>query len=104
MLAHRARYRSRYRQENPGPEKEYRDKAKASRGANFWKNYRKTHPHSTARNRSNAKLRSKLEIAGLQRQLDIAQALDPPGYFRLFQGFATSHRSLIRSCRSTRAA
>ena len=104
VLRHRARYRRGYRLGNPEPEKEYRDKASSSRGAGFWKSYRKANSRSTDRNRSNANLRSKLETAGLQRQLDIAQVFDPPGLFDSFREFATSHRSLIESCHATGAA
>ena len=104
QLAYRARYRHQYRIENPGPEKEYRDKTKAGCGASFWKNYRKTHPVSSERNRAATRLRSKLGAQGLQRQLDIVQVIDPPGYLDLFLGFATSHRSLIHACQATRAA
>ena len=104
QLKHRARYRKRYRGANSGPEKEYRDKAKANRPAHFWKNYRKSNPQSSERNRLSAKLRKRLARAGLQRQLDIAQVIDPPQYFDLFLGFATSHRSLLEACQATHAA
>jgi hypothetical protein len=104
QLKHRARYRKKYRTENPESEKECRDKIKANRPPEFWKNYRKTHPESSSRNRLLTRLRSQLRRAGLQRQLDIVQIIDPPGYFDLFVGFATSHRSLLESCRTTSAA
>jgi hypothetical protein len=45
-----------------------------------------------------------LAQAGLQRQLDIVQVLDPPGYFDRFEGFAMSHRSLVEACQARRAA
>jgi hypothetical protein len=101
---HRARYRQEYRLSNPGPEKEYRDKVKAGRRSNFWNSYRKSHPGSSERNRQNTKLRKQLKRVGLQRQLDIVQVIDPPGYFELFHRFATSHRSLLDACRATHAA
>ncbi len=101
---HRARYRRQYREDNPGPDKEYRDKTKPARGANFWKNYRKAHPQSTERNRAHAKLRAALSRAGLQRQLDIVQVIDQPKLFELHQGFATSHRSLLEACWTKHAA
>lgn len=104
QLKYRARYRKRYRGENPEPDREYREKAKANRPAHFWKNYRKSHLQSSERNRLNAKLRKKLKRAGLQRQLDIVQVNDPLGYFDLFLGFATSHRSLLQACEATHAA
>lgn len=103
QLNHRARYRKRYRGENIVAEREYQDKAKASRPAQFWKDYRKSHPQSSERNRSNSKLRKKLAGAGLQRQLDIVQVTDPLGYFDLFVGFTRSHRSLLEGCRATHA-
>ena len=104
QLKYRARYRKRYRGENSGPDKEYREKSKANRPARFWKNYRKSHLQSSERNRLNTKLRKKLKRAGLQRQLDIVQVIDPNGYFDQFLGFATSHRSLLRACEATHAA
>jgi hypothetical protein len=101
---HRARYRKKYRKGNPGPEKEYRDKALALRPAGSWKNYRESHPRSSERNRLNTRLRKQLKSAGLQRQLDIVQVLDPAGHFELFVGFATSRRSLLEACLATQAA
>jgi hypothetical protein len=104
QLKHRARYRKQYRETNPQPEKEYRDKAGSVRGPSYWKSYRESHPQSSERNRLTTKLRKRLKRAGLQRQLDIVQVADPPGYFDLFVGFATSHRSLLDACQATRAA
>lgn len=101
---HRAKYRRRYRSQNPEVELESRKKIQASRSDDFWKTYRKQHPLTTARNRKLTRLRKRLARAGLQRQLDIVQVVDPPGYFDLFSGFATSHRSLIEECRVMRAA
>jgi len=98
QLKQRARYRRSYRLEHPGPDKEYADKAKTNRPKNYWKNYRKNNPKAMERNRLNTRLRKRLSRAGLQRQLDIVQVFDPPGFFDLFQQFATSHRSLIKSC------
>ena len=104
QLKHRARYRRRYRAVYAAADQEYADKAKANRPGDFWKNYRKSHPKSTERNRLNTRLRKQLKRAGLQRQLDIVQVIDPPGYFDLFSGFATSHRSLIEVCAGIGAA
>lgn len=104
QLEHRASYRRRYRNKNPGPNREYDVKAQAGRPKDFWKNYRKEHPSATQRNRVAAKLRKQLAKAGLQRQLDIVQVVDPPGYFELFQRFATSHRSLLEVFQTTHAA
>jgi hypothetical protein len=101
---HRARYRRRYRSQNPEVEQESRKKIQTNRPNGFWKNYRKEHSSSTERNRKLTKLRKRLARSGLQRQLDIVQVVDPPGYFDLFRGFATSHRSLIEECRAKRAA
>jgi hypothetical protein len=100
-LKHRARYKRSYRAQFPGPDQEYADKAKSNRPKAYWKNYRKKNPKSTERNRVNTKLRKRLARAGLQRQLDIVQVIDPPGYFETFCGFATSHRSLIERCGGT---
>lgn len=104
QLEYRASYRRQYRIDNPGANHEYEVKRRASRSAGFWKNYRKEHPASTQRNRDSAKLRKQLEKAGLQRQLDIVQVIDPLGYFELFHRFATSHRSLLEVFQSTHAA
>jgi hypothetical protein len=104
QLKHRARYRKQYRNKNSGPEKEYQEKSKANRSAQFWKEYRASHPESSERNRMFARLRKKLKRAGLQRQLDIVQVLDPPGYFEHFAEFAMSHRSLVCACQARHAA
>jgi hypothetical protein len=103
-LKHRARYQRRYRRQNPELEKECREKVKDRRGPGFWKHYRRNHPSATDRNRLLSKLRKRLLRAGLQRKLDIVQVFDPPGYFDLFQQFATSHRSLLDASRATHAA
>jgi hypothetical protein len=104
QLAYRARYRKQYRRENAETEKDSQEKVKSNRASGFWKSYRKSHPQSSERNRAQTKLHKRLRQAGLQRQLDIVQVIDPPGYFDLFQGFATSHRSLLLACQATRAA
>jgi hypothetical protein len=101
---HRAKYRRRYRAEDPVLEQESRKKIQESRPKIFWKTYRKEHPTSTERNRKLTKLRKRLAHSGLQRQLDIVQVVDPPGHFELFLGFATSHRLLIEDCRAKKAA
>ena len=41
---------------------------------------------------------------GLQRQLDISEVIDPPGYFERFREFAMSQRSLLEACQATHAA
>lgn len=104
QLSYRARYRRQYRRENFGAEEEYREKTKSNRSPDFWKKYRQDHSRSSERNRLNAKLRKRLRRTGLQRQLDIVQVIDPSGYFDLFHGFATSHRSLLEACHATSAA
>jgi len=99
-LFQRARYRRRYRDDNSEAEAGYRNKQKEFREPGFWKAYRETHPESTERNRANSRLRKKLKKAGLQRQLDIAQLVDPPGNLEAVVEFATSHQSLLRKCLS----
>jgi hypothetical protein len=49
-------------------------------------------------------LRKKLKKAGLQRQLDIVQLIDPPEKLATLVEFATSHRSLLEECRVKPAA
>lgn len=85
-------------------EQESRRKIKAKRPAGFWKAYRQAHKESSERNREMTRLRIQLLRSGLQRQLDIVQVYDPPEYFVLFQGFATSHRCLIEKCRAKKAS
>ena len=104
QLSYRARYRRQYRRKNSGAEEGYREKSQSNRPPDFWKKYRVAHPRGSERNRLHAKLRKRLRRAGLQRQLDIVQVADPAGYFTLFQGFATSHRSLLEACHATSAA
>ena len=102
--AYRARYRKQYRRKNIEGEQDSQAKAKESRQPDYWKCYRKSHSESSERNRAQTRLRKQLRQIGLQRQLDIVQVIGPTGYFDLFHGFATSHRSLLESCRATRAA
>jgi hypothetical protein len=104
QLSYRARYRKQYRRENALGEIDSQEKSKSSRTPDFWKNYRKDHPVSSERNRAQTRLRKQLRQAGLQRQLDIVQIVDPSGYFDRFQAFATSHRSLLKECQATQAA
>ena len=104
QLAHRSRYRKSYRRLNPQGEVEYQDKTKLNRSPTFWKTYRLNHPKSSERNRLNSKLRKQLSKVGLQRQLDIVQVIDPPGYFDIFEAFAMSHRSLLLDYQATSAA
>ena len=101
---HRARYRRQYRAKNPEANQEYEQKRRQSRPPNFWKEYRRAHPASTERNRAQARLRKKLVKAGLQRQLDIVQLIDPPGKLASVVEFATSHRSLLMACKCQDAA
>lgn len=101
VLTHRARYRRKYRSINADSEKGYQQKVKTNRQPDFWKKYRSTHPESTKRNCLSAKLRKRLKCAGLQRQLDIVEVVDPPGFFDQFYGFAMSHRSLLENYSAT---
>jgi hypothetical protein len=95
---HRARYRREYRLSNPQAEQDIRKKRAARRPPDYWREYRKNHPASTARNQAGARLRKRLIEAGLQRQLDIVQLIDPIGKLHQVVGFATSHRSLLEEC------
>jgi len=101
VLAHRARYRRQYRLKNPEAELHYQEKVKSNRCDNHWRAYRDKHPAGTERNRLGSKLRARLRRQGLQRQLDIVEVVDPPGYFDLFHGFAMSHRSLLAEYSAT---
>jgi hypothetical protein len=101
---YRARYRTLYRRENPQTETDSQEKTRSNRAPGFWKDYRARNSHSTERNRAQTRLRKQLRRAGLQRQLDIVQVIDPPGYFEHFYGFATSRRSLLSACQATRVA
>ena len=104
QLSHHARYRKRYRRDNLQAEIDSQEKTKSNRSATFWREYRAKNLRSSERNRAQTRLRKQLRQLGLQRQLDIVQVFDPPGYFELYQGFATSHRSLLQACQATRAA
>ena len=104
QLSYRARYRKRYRRKNLQTETDSQAKTKSNRAPDYWKKYRAKNPSSSARNRAQTRLRKQLRQLGLQRQLDILQVFDPPGYFDLYQRFATSHRSLLLACQATRAA
>ena len=97
-LNHRAKYRRNYRKENPEAEAEYRKKQSDARDSGFWKVYRDAHPDSTERNRAHSRLRRSLRRAGLQRQLDILQLIDPIENLNTVVQFATSHRSLLQEC------
>lgn len=61
----------------------------------FWKEYRRKNPQSTARNREQSKLRARLKRKSLQRNLDILQAAEFPKHSGAFARFATLHRSSI---------
>jgi hypothetical protein len=102
--SHRAAFRREYRKKNPQAEQDIQKKRRESRSPEFWKNYRREHPLSTARNRANSRLRKQLAKVGLQRQLDIVQLVDPPGKLDTLMGFATSHRSLLCECLGRSAA
>jgi hypothetical protein len=101
---YRAGYRRKYRIKNPHAEQGYAQKQKDHRSTDFWKKYRENHPVYTDRNRSQTRLRKKLKKAGLQRQLDIVQLVDPPSKLATLVEFATSHRSLLQECRVKPAA
>jgi hypothetical protein len=101
---HRARYRRSYRKKNTDAEAGYREKAKAAKVPSFWKEYREAHRESAERNRKQTLIRKRLKHNGLQRQLDIAQVFVPEGYFEQYQGFATSHRSIIEEHLGRKAA
>ena len=95
---HRAAFRRAYRKKNIQSERDIEKKRKESRGPDFWKNYRRDHPESTARNQANSMLKKRLLKAGLQRQLDIVQLVDPPEKLNSLTEFATSHRWLLCKC------
>ena len=99
-----AAFRLRDRKENQQAERDIQKKRKESRAGDYWKNYRRDHPESTARNRANSRLRKQLARAGLQRQLDIVQLIDPPEKIDELVRFATSHRSLLYECLGKSAA
>jgi len=100
----RARYQKKYRELNPNLEREYGEKRKQNLTPDFWKQYRRSHPASTKRNRDSSRLRARLKREGLQRKLDIVQVIDPPGLFDSFHGFATRHRWLIEEVAGISAA
>lgn len=101
VLSHRARYRRTYRLKNPEAELHYSEKVKSNRCDDYWRNYRAQHHTATERNRLGSELRKRLRRQGLQRQFDIVEVVDPPGYFDLFHGFAMSHRSLLAEYSAT---
>jgi len=96
--AHRASYRRHYRRVNSESEQGYIDKIKSNRSKDYWKNYRTQHPVYAARNRANSRLKKALKRAGLQRQLDIVQLVDPIENLDKLVVFATSTRSLLEEC------
>ena len=98
QLSYRAQYRRSYRKSNRQAEEDCQAKQRAARGSLFWKAYREAHPESTERNRANGRLRKGLKKAGLQRQLDIVQLIDPIENLNAVVEFATSHQSLLREC------
>jgi hypothetical protein len=104
LKVHRAAYRRQYRSENHQAEQDIQKKRRESRPRDHWKNYRRDHPVASARNRANSRLRKRLEKAGLQRQLDIVQLVDPPEKLDVMYRFATSHRSLLGECLRKSAA
>jgi len=90
--------------QNPKAEQEIEQKRRDARPPDFWKAYRQSRPVATARNRANSRLRKKLSKAGLQRQLDMVQLIDPPEKLEAVVEFATSHRSLLFECLRKAAA
>ena len=92
---HRSRYQRRWRKRNSAIESEYQEKRSKLRGKNFWKEFRKSHPESTNRNRILTKLRKRLRRIGLQRKLDIVEVVENPMKIVDFGEFATRHRSTI---------
>ncbi len=101
---HRAGYRRKYRLQNPESEREYEQKRRTNRCSDYWRRYRHDHPTYSNRNRAQARLRNQLLKAGLQRQLDIVQLIDPTEKLEAVVGFATSHRSLLEQCLCRMAA
>lgn len=95
---HHANYRRRYRAKNVQAEQDIQKKRKEERSPDFWKRYRREHPASTARNRANSRLHKQLIKAGLQRQLDIVQLIEPSGQLNQITEFATYNRSLLEEC------
>src|ERR1041385_9006853 len=92
---HRSRYQRRWRKLNSSVEAEYQAKLKVNRKKGFWKEFRRTHPEYEKRNRFFTKLRKNLRRKGLQRKLDIVQAVEFPSKLIDFTEFATRHRSII---------
>ena len=92
---HRCRYQRHWRKLNSSVEAEYRAKRKVGREKDFWKKFRKPPPEYEKRNRFFTKLRKRLRREGLQRKLDIVQAVEFPSKLIDFTGFATRHRSII---------
>lgn len=92
--AQRAGYRRRYRKLNPAPEKEYQEKRKVLRSADYWRKYREVHPEYVKRNRFRSRLCQRLRREGLQRQLDILELVEFPKEMAKVEAFATSTRWL----------
>ena len=92
---HRCGYQRRWRNLNPAIEGEYRAKRAGGLEKDFWKEFRLTHPEYEKRNRFFTNLRKKLRCKGLQRKLDILQAVESPNKLLDFTEFATRHRSII---------
>lgn len=88
--AHRAQYRREYRRANADAEKEYRSK----RGADYWREYRSSHPEYVRRNRLRSRIAQRVRRSGLQRQLDILELVEFPDKISVVVEFATSTRSL----------
>lgn len=93
---HRSFYQRRWRKLNKVIDLEYESKRKGGRPKDFWKKYRKHHPEYEMRNRFLTKLRKRLKKEGLQRKLDIVQAIEMPNKLIDFSEFATRHRSIIQ--------
>ena len=86
--AHRAAFRREYRKQNPKAEQDIGAKAPGCAPAGLLERLSaESHPVATARNRANSRLRKMLSKAGLQRQLDIVQLIDPPEKLEVVVGF-----------------
>lgn len=91
---HKREFLRQWRNKNPEVVVGYQqDYGKKPQG--FWPKYRDAHPKQTERNREQSKLRARLKRQGLQRNLDIAQAVETPIKAEAFVEFAKIHRKEI---------
>jgi hypothetical protein len=102
--APRSLVQRRWRKINYAIEVEYQTKRREFREKNFWKEFRKSHPESTIRNRILTKVWKSLRREGLQRRLDILQVVEDAGKIISFSEFATRHRSTLLECVSRKAS